>query len=1159
MAFLAIALAVPLTGISLAFAALENETENTFLEESEPEFNSGETAETVLEEEFIEDGEVLEALEEAESFEEDADFSVFVDPAASIEYIYVDEILLPLGQEQFIAFGLLDEEAAIEQAQIYLVKAGTGETKSYPASVMVDNAALFVLSFDEHDDAAAYYLAEISYSLQGSEDIYRADFSVLEAQEAGSSYLFDVVTPALFEAFNAQAGEDGEVTVFVITEEGEFLAAESLEEALAFADPEGVNKLEAEESIVDPEALLMLEGLGQIGGLLEFKENFASNEAQGGGFSLLGALKSLFSPLEAYAATSPAREDYLVVALDPGHGGRDSGAAANGLLEKDLNWKIAQACYEELLLYTGVSVMLTRAEDENPGLQERVNRAVACGADVFVSLHNNSAATSTGNGAEVWVPSNVSYLNAETHVVGKELGSKIMAQLTSLGLTDRGVKVRDNTVNEKYPDGSLADYYSVINASRRAGIPGIIVEHAFISNSNDADKLKDDDFLIELGKADAQGIVEQYNLVTHALGQSNAVLKYQSYTENLGWGSFVYDQKVSGAAGKGIGIEALNVQLINQPTTGTIQYNAYVTGSGWEGWKSSPAVAGSVTDSKAIQALQIRLTGDMAAKYDIYYRVYVATLGWMGWARNAASAGSVGFDYAAEGFQIAIVAKGGAAPGSTATPFKDAGLLTSVGYETHVQNIGWQSQILDGEMAGTTGRSLRIEALKISLVDQQFGGSIQYNAHCAYLGWQGWKSNGAIAGTEGQARQMEAIQIRLTGEMANRYDIYYRVHAENFGWLGWAKNGESAGTAGYGFRMEALEIRLVPKGGAAPGPTSGACRQQNYVQYLTHVEDIGWQNAVTDGATAGTSGLSLRVEALAIALVSPQYTGDIQYNAHCAYIGWQGWKSNGAMAGTEGQARQMEAIQIRLTGEMATYFDIYYRVHAENFGWLGWAKNGDSAGTAGYGYRMEALQIRLVMKGGSAPGSTSGAFIEKQTVVVPSTGTPIMGGTNATVDQMARRYQAAGHSYPSTVYASKGAATIEEFCQIIFEEALAEGVRPEVVFCQAMHETGWLQFGGSVSASQCNFCGLGAVSSTTAGATFKDVREGIRAQVQHLKAYAVKGLTTSDLAYPCVDPRFDLVTKGIAPTLEELNGRWAVPGNGYGEKIASMIEEVYRS
>ena len=83
-----------------------------------------------------------------------------------------------------------------------------------------------------------------------------------------------------------------------------------------------------------------------------------------------------------------------------------------------------------------------------------------------------------------------------------------------------------------------------------------------------------------------------------------------------------------------------------------------------------------------------------------------------------------------------------------------------------------------------------------------------------------WSAGDAVSGTSGQSKRLEAIQIKLTGAAADLYDIYYCVHAQNFGWLDWAENGASAGTSGLGYRLEAIRIILVPKGGAAPEPTS---------------------------------------------------------------------------------------------------------------------------------------------------------------------------------------------------------------------------------------------------------------------------------------------------------------------------------------------------
>ncbi len=168
------------------------------------------------------------------------------------------------------------------------------------------------------------------------------------------------------------------------------------------------------------------------------------------------------------------------------------------------------------------------------------------------------------------------------------------------------------------------------------------------------------------------------------------------------------------------------------------------------------------------------------------------------------------------------------------------------------------------------------------------------------------------------------------------------------------------------------------------------------------------------------------------------------------------------------------------------------------------------------------------------------------------TGKAIMGSTKVSAAGMAAYYRSKGADYPSGVYAAGGAPTIEDFANIVCEEAAAEGVRADVVFCQAMWETGWLEFGGDVDVHQFNFAGLGATGGGAQGASFPDVRTGIRAQVQHLKAYA----STEPLNNACVDPRFHLVSRGVAPTLPDLNGRWAVPGDGYGESILGLINQM---
>ena len=171
-------------------------------------------------------------------------------------------------------------------------------------------------------------------------------------------------------------------------------------------------------------------------------------------------------------------------------------------------------------------------------------------------------------------------------------------------------------------------------------------------------------------------------------------------------------------------------------------------------------------------------------------------------------------------------------------------------------------------------------------------------------------------------------------------------------------------------------------------------------------------------------------------------------------------------------------------------------------------------------------------------------------------GTSIMGALSTSAGSMVRLYVSTGHVYPSEVYSQRGASSIAEFCNQVILAASSEGVRPEVVFAQAMLETGWLQFGGSVSADQCNFAGLGATGPQVGGARFDNVYQGLLAQSQHLKGYA----TSMPLNNVCVDPRYQILVDrgylGIAPCLEDLNGLWAVPGDGYGQRIAAIINRM---
>jgi len=182
---------------------------------------------------------------------------------------------------------------------------------------------------------------------------------------------------------------------------------------------------------------------------------------------------------------------------------------------------------------------------------------------------------------------------------------------------------------------------------------------------------------------------------------------------------------------------------------------------------------------------------------------------------------------------VTITGKG-SYTGSVTKQFKI--VAPTVTYRTHVQRVGWQGWKKNGAVAGTSGRSLRLEGINIKLTNKPVTGGITYRTHVQKIGWQNWKSNGVMSGTEGLSLRLEAIQIKLTGNMAKKYDVYYRVHCQKFGWMGWAKNGGKSGSSGLALRLEAIQIKLVPKGAAAPGATSNAFVAGE------NIGKLGWQN-----------------------------------------------------------------------------------------------------------------------------------------------------------------------------------------------------------------------------------------------------------------------------------------------------------------------------
>ncbi|MGN0963405.1 MAG: N-acetylmuramoyl-L-alanine amidase, partial [Clostridia bacterium] len=226
-----------------------------------------------------------------------------------------------------------------------------------------------------------------------------------------------------------------------------------------------------------------------------------------------------------FSGISPLAADdgKFVIVLDPGHGGKDGGASANGANESNLNMKVALYCKQYLEQYPNVTVYLTRPDNSiYRGLEERAAIAAEYGADIVVSIHFNAGGS---RGAEVFVSRLEEYALTD-------LAQNIVNNLSGLGITNRGVKTRTSENGTYWIDNiRLADYYAMIRNPAYYEIPSIIVEHCFIDSSDYAAFANSDAKLQALGEADAKAIVSTFRLDEKISETTLANKKYTAMEE----------------------------------------------------------------------------------------------------------------------------------------------------------------------------------------------------------------------------------------------------------------------------------------------------------------------------------------------------------------------------------------------------------------------------------------------------------------------------------------------------------------------------------------------------------------------------------------------------------------------------------------------------
>ena len=309
-------------------------------------------------------------------------------------------------------------------------------------------------------------------------------------------------------------------------------------------------------------------------------------------------------------------------------------------------------------------------------------------------------------------------------------------------------------------------------------------------------------------------------------GNDSLGIQYTTHCQSYGWLPWSANGEMNGTEGEAKRLEAIKIQLTGADKEKyDVYYRVHAQSYGWLAWATNGAPAGTAGYAKRLEGVQIVVVKKGSPAPGVNFE-----------GVNTASGVYQSVSYLAKNGSSPVV--GGQVTSNT-NPSVAGEANVNIAYRTHVQSFGWQGWKYNGVMSGTSGKAKRLEGINIKLTNKPYSGNIVYTTHVQSIGWQGnennvntWFRDGQMAGTSGRAKRLEAIRIALTGEMAEHYDVYYRVHAQTYGWLAWTKNGEAAGTAGLSKRLEGIQIVLVPKGGAAPANNYGGVVTTNKQTYI---------------------------------------------------------------------------------------------------------------------------------------------------------------------------------------------------------------------------------------------------------------------------------------------------------------------------------------
>lgn len=873
----------------------------------------------------------------------------------------------------------------------------------------------------------------------------------------------------------------------------------------------------------------------------------------------------------------------MTICLDPGHGGSDSGATAFGAKESNLTLKIAQYCKEELAKYD-VNVVMTRttdtrlSEEAAMDLKNRVEVAKKAGASYFISIHINSAQNSAAHGAEVYYPNTSGNKNLSTN--GQNLAKAIQKQLTALGLYDRGIKIRNYTdgTTSSNPNSSDQDYYGVIRYAKQANITGLIVEHCFISNKEEFDKyLGSDAKLQQLGIADAKGIVSALGLQVKedpidTLAKENAsVLPDGIYTIQSSINpNYVLDVANGSTQNGG------NVQLYQNNDTNAQEFKVTHDSKGYviftnvksgkvldlnwglaknnsniQQWDSNGSVAQKWIVKKNVNSYTIISGADTNYVLDLEYGLTVNCQNIYLYKNNNTTAQQWYINPCIKSDndklnQLAAQNKNVLPDGTyTIKNNKNKNYVLDVLWASSSNNANIQLYLNNG----STAQAFKVThdpTGYVTFTNLNSGKVIDVNMNKAELG-----QNIVQNESNGVKGQKWIVQKNGSGySIISSLDPDYVMDLAG-GSIFSGGNIQLYENNNSDAQRWVFEKFMTDRDVCDTYAKENKNLMEDGTYYIKN-KDIKYSIDISNGSLYSGANVQLNL------LKRTNMQKWIITHDSMGYVSFKNM-GTGMYLTANGNTKESNIIQQTNSNDYNQKWIIMFDKN-QNIKIVS-ALNSKLVVDVLYGNIKDGSNIQLYDSNNTNAQKWVFEYVNTNST---SDLMQIMGTSQTTVAQMVRYYNANTSGYDTFkekyngkydgCLAKGGASTINQFAQIFYEEAMAEGVRAEVAFTQCMKETGFLKYGGDVLPNQYNFAGIGATGAVH-GASFSNVRIGIRAQIQHLKAYA----SLDGLINPCVDPRFNLVKRGSAQYVEWLGTKenpngygWATSKN-YGNDIVNMV------